>query len=267
MGDRVVLISGGARGIGEALARAHRACGDTVVVADREPTSSDQFVLDVRDPAAYAQLARDVAARHGSIDIFHNNAGIAVAGTQAEVTDEHWDDLIDVDLRGLVHGIAAVYPLMREQRHGHIVNMGSLAGVVPVPAMVAYSSVKSAVVTMSRALRVEARRHGVKVTVVCPAFVDTPLLHNFNPGMPPTRANRIGLRLVRTVQGPPMDPDRLAQIVLSALPRNPETVLAPRPLAQLAVLGERLAPPVVRRVSAHFLERYLTMPARDEDHS
>lgn len=133
MSGRVVLISGGARGIGRALAQAHRDRGDTVVVADREPTSPDQHVLDVRDPVAYAQLARDVVALHGSIDVFHNNAGIAVAGTQNELTTQHWDELIDVDLRGVMHGIFAVYPQMREQRHGHIVTMGSLAGVVRCP--------------------------------------------------------------------------------------------------------------------------------------
>src|SRR5690606_5815928 len=103
------------------------------------------------------------------------------------------------------------------------------------------------------------------VTVVCPAFVDTPLLDNFNPGMRSTLANRVGLRLVRQVQGPPMDPDRLARVVLGALPRNPETVLVPRPLAQVAALGERLAPWVVRRVSGLFLERYLTMPPERSD--
>src|SRR5690606_26721668 len=101
------------------------------------------------------------------------NAGIAVAGTQPEMTARHWDDLIDVDLRGVVHGIDAVYPILRRQRSGHVVVMGSLAGLLPVPAMVPYSSVKAAVVTLARALRVEARQHGVRVTVVCPAFVDT----------------------------------------------------------------------------------------------
>lgn len=259
MGDQVVLISGGSRGIGAALARAHQERGDIVVVADLRPTEPDHHVLDVRDRVAYDRLAQDVVARHGRIDVFYDNAGIAVAGTQEEMTAQHWDDLIDVDLRGVVHGVDAVYPLMRRQGHGHIVVTSSLAGLVPVPAMVPYSAVKAAVVTMSRALRVEARRHGVKVTVVCPAFVDTPLLRNFNPGMPHTLANRIGVRLVRGVQGPPMDPDRLARLVLDALPRNPETVLAPRPLAQVAALGERLAPWLVRRVSAHFLERYLAM--------
>lgn len=259
MGE-VVLISGGARGIGAALTRAHRSRGDTVIVTDVSPNSPDQIQLDVRDRAAYGEIATHVATKHGRIDVFHDNAGIAVAGTQEEMTARHWDDLIDIDLRGAVHGIDAVYPLMRRQRHGHIVIMGSLAGIIPVPAMVPYSTIKSAVVTMSRALRVEAKRHGVRVTVVCPAFVDTPLLDNFNPGMPPTRANRIGVRLVRQLQGPPLNPDKLAKMVLKKLPRNPETVLAPRPLAQLAVLGERLMPGLVRRLSELALERYLTMP-------
>lgn len=263
MAGQIVLVSGGARGIGAALARAHRERGDTVVVADLEPTAPDQHLLDVRDRDAYLRVAEQVLARHGRIDVFHNNAGIAVAGTQAEMTAQHWDDLIDTDLRGVVHGIDAVYPHMRRQRSGHIVVMGSLAGIIPVPAMVPYSAVKSAVVTMSRALRVEARRHGVRVTVVCPAFVDTPLLSSFNPGMRPTLANRVGLRLVRQLQGPPMDPDRLAETVLRALPRDPETVLAPRPLAQVAVLGERLVPGVVRRASSLALTRYLSMPVSE----
>lgn len=263
MSGDVVLVSGGARGIGAALAAAHRGRGDVVVVADHEPTAPDQRLLDVRDADAYRRLAQEVADEHGRIDVFHNNAGIAVAGTMPEMTLQHWDDLIDTDLRGVVHGIEAVYPLMRAQDSGHIVVMGSLAGILPVPAMVPYSSVKSAVVTMSRALRVEARRHGVRVTVVCPAFVDTPLLDNFNPGLRPTLANRVGVRLVRQLQGPPMDPDTLASVVLRALPRNPETILAPRPLAQVAVLGERLVPGLVRRASGLALARYLSMPVPD----
>jgi NAD(P)-dependent dehydrogenase (short-subunit alcohol dehydrogenase family) len=158
-----------------------------------------------------------------------------------------------------VHGIDAVYPLMRRQGHGQLVLTASLAGLLPVPAMVPYSSVKAAVVTLGRALRVEARRHGVGVTVVCPAFVATPLLTHINPDLPATGANEIGVRLVRALQGPPMDPDRLAATVLAALPRDPELVLAPWPGAQLAVLGERLVPAVGRRVSAHVLTRYIRL--------
>lgn len=264
MSPRVVIITGGARGIGASLAEAHRRRGDTVVVADVDPVTQDQRRLDVRDREACARLVDDVVASHGRVDVFHANAGIAVAGVLDELTPQHWDDLIDTDLRGVVHGVEAVYPHLRRQGHGHIVVMGSLAGLLPVPAMVPYSAVKSAVVTLGRALRVEARRYGVRVTVVCPAFVDTPLLEHINPGMRPTHANRMGVRLVRQVQGSPMDPDDLAQRVVRGLPRNPELILAPRPLAQLALLGERLVPAVGRRLSGLVLHRYLTMEPDEE---
>lgn len=265
MEPRVVLITGGARGIGASLARAHGRRGDEVVVADLDPTAPGQLRLDVRDRDASARVVEEVIATHGRIDVFHANAGIAVAGVHSELTPQHWDDLIDTDLRGVVHGVDAVYPHMRRQGHGHLVVMGSLAGVLPVPAMVPYSAVKAAVVTLGRALRVEARRYGVRVTVVCPAFVDTPLLDHINPGMRPTHANRVGLRLVRQVQGPPLDPDALAERVVRALPRNPELILAPRPLAPLAVLGERWAPGLTRRASRLALARYLSMTAEPGD--
>ncbi len=263
---QVVLITGGSRGVGAALARAHRGRGATVVVADQDPVGVDDLALDVRDREAFARLAAEVVQRHGRLDLFHNNAGIAVAGTSEEMSAQHWDELIDVDLRGVVHGVDAVYPIMRRQGHGHIVNTASLAGMLPVPAMVPYSAVKSAVVTLSRALRVEAKQYGVHVTAVCPAFVDTPLLDTFNPGMPKTRANRIGLDLVRRVQGKPMSPDDLARIVLAALPRDPEIIVAPRLLGRAAVLSERLAPGVVRWATSLAVRRYREAPVSpDED--
>ncbi|QFG68304.1 SDR family NAD(P)-dependent oxidoreductase [Ornithinimicrobium pratense] len=264
---QVVLISGGARGIGAALARAHRARGDTVVVADRDPLHDDDLVLDVRDRDAYRRLAQEVVATHGRIDIFYNNAGIGVAGVQEEMTPQHWQEQIDVNLLGVVHGVDAVYPLVCQQGHGRLVIMASLAGLLPIPAMIPYSSVKSAVVTLGRALRVEARRHGVQVNIVCPAFVATPLLTNINPGLPATGANEVGVRLVRQVQGGPMDPDRLAAVVLKALPKDPEMILAPWPTAHLAVLGERLVPAVGRRVSGLFLRRYLRLTAQAQEQS
>lgn len=264
-GPQVVLISGGARGIGAALARAHRARGDTVVVGDLRPLHDDDRILDVRDRDAYRGLAEEVVAVHGRIDVFYDNAGVAVAGVLEEMTPQHWQDQIDVNLRGVVHGVDAVYPHMCQQGHGQLVIMASLAGILPVPAMIPYSSVKSAVVTLGRALRVEARRHGVRVTVVCPAFVATPLLTHINPGLPATGANEVGVRLVRQIQGRPMDPDQLAAVVLRALPRDPEMILAPWPMAHLAVLGERLVPVVGRRASSLFLRRYLRLAAQPTD--
>ncbi|WP_131104306.1 SDR family NAD(P)-dependent oxidoreductase [Ornithinimicrobium sufpigmenti] len=264
-GPQVVLVSGGARGIGAALARAHRARGDTVVVADLRPLHDDDRFLDVRDRDAYGRLAEEVVAAHGRIDLFYDNAGIAVAGVLEEMTPQHWADQIDINLRGVVHGVDSVYPLMCRQGHGQLVIVASLAGILPIPAMIPYSTVKSAVVTLGRALRVEARRHGVRVNVVCPAFVATPLLANINPDLPETGANEVGVRLVRQIQGRPMDPDKLASVVIKALPTNPEMILAPWPMAHLAVLGERLVPVVGRRASGIFLRRYLKLAAEAQE--
>jgi NAD(P)-dependent dehydrogenase (short-subunit alcohol dehydrogenase family) len=254
--SRVVLISGGASGIGAALATAHVMAGDTVVVADLNPRDPSHVLLDVRDREAFARVARDVAEQHGQIDLFYDNAGIAVAGGIEELTPAHWDSAIDVNLRGMVHGVEAVYPIMRAQGHGHIVITASLAGLIPVPLLGPYTVTKHAVVALARVLRLEAAASGVKVTAVCPAFVDTPLLQNINPGSPPTGANRVGVALVRRVQGRPISPEQVATIVLAALPRNPEIIVAPRVLGRLGALAERVLPGVVRRLSAYEVSRY-----------
>ena len=150
----------------------------------------------------------------------------------------------------MIHGVEAVYPIMRAQGHGHIVITASLAGLIPVPLLGPYTVTKHAVVALARVLRLEAAASGVKVTAVCPAFVDTPLLDNINPGSPPTGANRVGVALVRRVQGQPISPEQVATIVLAALPRNPEIIVAPRVLGRLGALGGAPGPGVVRRVSA-----------------
>lgn len=254
--SRVVLVSGGASGIGAALATAHALAGDTVVVADLHPRDPSHVQLDVRDREAFAAVARAVVDRHGRIDVFYDNAGIAVAGGIEELTPEHWDSAIDVNLRGVIHGVEAVYPVMRAQGHGHIVITASLAGLIPVPLLGPYTVTKHAVVALARVLRLEAAASGVRVSALCPAFVQTPMLGNINPGTAPTKANRMGAALGRRAQGRPMQPEQVAAIVLAALPRNPEIITAPRLLGRLGALAERLAPGVVRRVSTYEIGRY-----------
>ena len=223
--SRVVLVSGGASGIGAALATAHVMAGDTVVVADLHPRDPSHVLLDVRDREAFAAVARAVVDRHGRIDVFYDNAGIAVAGGIEELTPEHWDSAIDVNLRGVIHGVEAVYPVMRAQGHGHIVITASLAGLIPVPLLGPYTVTKHAVVALARVLRLEAAASGVRVSALCPAFVQTPMLGNINPGTAPTGANRMGAALGRRAQGRPIQPEQVAAIVLAALPRNPEIII------------------------------------------
>ena len=200
MRRQVALVTGGASGIGRSLAAALATRGHDVVIADvdevaagrprsrwqptlRRPVAASAAVpLDVTDRAAFAAVAQQVAADHGSLDLLFNNAGIGVGGLVDELGDEHWDRCLAVNLHGVVHGVQAAVPIMTEQGSGHIVNTASMAGLMTVPMMLPYTTTKHAVVALSRALRAELKPVGVGVTAVCPAFIATPLLDNLNPG-------------------------------------------------------------------------------------
>ena len=105
-----------------------------------------------------------------------NNAGVAIGGLLEELDERHWSKALDVNLRGVINGVTAAYEVMRAQGSGHILNTASLAGLIPAPAMLPYTTTKHAVVGLSTALRAEAASQGVRVSVLCPGFVDTPLL-------------------------------------------------------------------------------------------
>lgn len=188
----VAIITGGAQGIGLALARRLIAMKVEVALLDiqkeRLQAAQDQLrarggqvriaQVDVRDAAALEREVREVATAQGRLDYMFNNAGIAIAGKVAAMRLEDWNRLIDVNLRGVVHGVQAAYPIMQRQGRGHIVNTASVAGLVPCPSLVAYSATKHAVVGLSYGLRAEAAQHGIKVTAVCPGFIDTDLVHH-----------------------------------------------------------------------------------------
>src|SRR5664280_2465562 len=141
---------------------------------------------DVTGAGALSQSVGRFAAEHGGLDFMFNNAGIAVGGEVRDLSLAHWQRVVDVNLMSVIHGVAAAYPLMIEQGRGHIVNTASLSGLVPSPLLVPYSTTKHAVVGLSIGRRVEAADHGVRVSVVCPGVIETPLLDKGNPGdLPP----------------------------------------------------------------------------------
>src|SRR5262249_56364016 len=109
--------------------------------------------VDVRDAVAVQALVNDIRGRYGRLDLMVNNAGIGVGGEAHELLLAHWDRIIDVNLRGVMHGVHAAYPIMMQQRSGHIVNTASLAGLLPSPPLTPYAMTKHAVAGLRLSLR------------------------------------------------------------------------------------------------------------------
>jgi NAD(P)-dependent dehydrogenase (short-subunit alcohol dehydrogenase family) len=273
LADRVAIITGGASGIGRALGEelAHRGC--EVVLADRQHALAQEVAkgivdrggrataveLDVRSMPSFQAVADEVKGRAGRIDYLFNNAGIGVGGEMETYAPEDWDDVIDVNLRGVAYGIQAVYPTMRAQRSGHIINTASVAGLIPSPTEGSYTATKHAVVAMSRALRVEAEIHGVRVSVLCPGPIRTPILTGGVFG----RINAEGLSKEAMLKMwenlRPIPPEELARQTLDAVARNEGIIVVPRwwkvfwYLDRLSTrLGERLSRAMLKRMRKDF---------------
>ena len=132
--------------------------------------------LDVTDAAAVQACVDDVVPRTGRLDLMFNNAGITWGGDTELLTMDQWNAIIDVNIRGVVHGVAAAYPQMVRQGFGHIINTASMAGLAAAGQITSYVMTKHAVVGLSLALRSEAAGRGVGVLAVCPTAVETPIL-------------------------------------------------------------------------------------------
>jgi len=178
---KIVIITGAASGIGKTLAEKLVKSGATVYAADiqfktattLEGGNLHQIPLDVTQAEHVQQVVDAVVRDHGRLDYIFNNAGFAITGELRDVTAAHWDKIIGVNLRGVTNGVAAAYPLMAKQGFGHIVNTASVAGLTPSPPLSAYSTTKYAVVGLSKNLRLEGAKLGVKVSAICPGFINT----------------------------------------------------------------------------------------------
>lgn len=139
--------------------------------------------LDVTDPVAVQAAVDEVVSRAGRLDLMFNNAGITFGGDTELLTLDQWNAVIDVNIRGVVHGVAAAYPVMVAQGHGHIVNTASMAGLAAAGQITSYVMSKHAVVGLSLALRSEAAGRGVGVLAICPTAVETPILDKGSIGV------------------------------------------------------------------------------------
>jgi short-subunit dehydrogenase len=131
------------------------------------------LTVDVANARDVFHLLDETVAKEGRVDYLFNNAGINVVGEALHLSLEDWQRLVAVNLMGVAHGVLAAYPIMVRQGFGHIVNIASAAGILPAPFQVAYAATKHAVVGLSLSLRSEASQYGVRVSVVCPGWIDT----------------------------------------------------------------------------------------------
>jgi NADP-dependent 3-hydroxy acid dehydrogenase YdfG len=264
---KVAFVTGGASGIGAALATELVDKGAEVWVADRQISQAQELVqrlnsaggkahaieVDVRSFASFDRAIAEAVQQSGRIDFLFNNAGIGVGGEIDAYTLDDWNDVFDVNLRGVVHGIQAVYPIMIKQHSGHIVNTASMAGLITTVSQASYTATKHAVVAISKTLRLEAERHGVQVSVLCPGVIRTPILtggkYGRNEGVSDEDLLKMG-ELAR-----PLPPEKFAERALRAVLRGDAIIVVPGWWKALWYL-ERLSPALsMRAVKMTMLKR------------
>lgn len=185
--NKVVLITGASSGIGEAAARLIASKGAHVVLGARRTERLEQLVseiqaaggsasaraLDVTDLQSMQAFVTFAKAQHGKVDVIINNAGVMPLSPLASLKVNEWNQMLDVNVRGVLHGIAAVLPDMQAQGYGQVINISSIGGLAVSPTAAVYCATKFAVRAISDGLRQETDK--IRVTVVCPGVVESEL--------------------------------------------------------------------------------------------
>jgi NADP-dependent 3-hydroxy acid dehydrogenase YdfG len=185
--DKVVLITGASSGIGEGIARVLGAAGATLMLGARRLDRLQALVdeinaaggkaecrrLDVTDAADVAAFAQEARTRWGRVDVIINNAGIMPLSPMASMKTEEWDRMVNVNIKGVLHGIAAVLPEFTRRGSGHVINIASVGALSVVPTAAVYCATKYAVRAISDGLRQESP--DIRVTCIHPGVVESEL--------------------------------------------------------------------------------------------
>ncbi|MBK3737251.1 SDR family NAD(P)-dependent oxidoreductase [Azospirillum brasilense] len=225
--DKTILITGASSGIGEGTARVLGAAGAKLVLGARRTDRLEALAADIRagggtaevraldvtsreDMAAFAAFAQE---RFGRIDVLVNNAGVMPLSPMASLKVEEWDRMIDVNIRGVLYGIAAVLPVMNGQGFGQIINIASIGALAVSPTAAVYCATKYAVRAISDGLRQENER--LRVTCVCPGVVESELAH--------TITDPEAEELMRSYRAVSIKPDAIGRAILHAI-KQPDDV-------------------------------------------
>ncbi len=192
--DKVVIITGASSGMGEAAAKHLATLGATVVLGARRGDKIENMAKDIQETGGKAlAVAMDVTnleqvknlvdtavQKFGRIDVILNNAGIMPLSPMDRINVEEWNTMIDVNIKGVLNGIAAVLPYMKEQKFGQIINTSSVAGHKVFSGSAVYSATKYAVRALTEGLRMEVKPYNIRTTIVCPGAVKTELLEHIS---------------------------------------------------------------------------------------
>ncbi len=177
--------------------------------------------LNVTQAEEVKRVIEGTYSDHGRLDYIFNFAGILIVGEAFDMDIEDWSRIVDVNLKGVAYGTAIAYPIMVKQGFGHIVNMSSYQGLIPAGAATAYATTKYGVVGLSTSLCSEAAQLGIKVSVVCPGFVNTPLFQTADT----LKADReevfsgIPFKLMETIDA--------AKVIMKGVARNRKIIIFP----------------------------------------
>ncbi len=219
--SKVVLITGASSGIGEAAARLLAAQGHRVYVGARRTDRLETLVQEIRakgGTAAFRALdvtsaedmqafVRGAEAAFGPVDVIVNNAGVMPLSPLSSLKVDEWDRMIDVNIRGVLHGIAAVLPGMERQGHGQVINVSSIGGLSVSPTAAVYCATKFAVRAISDGLRQETSK--IRVTVVCPGVVESELADTITDD-----TARVAMQSFRRIA---LHPDAIARAIAYAI--------------------------------------------------
>jgi NAD(P)-dependent dehydrogenase (short-subunit alcohol dehydrogenase family) len=233
--DKVCVVTGGASGLGRALCMQLAAYGADVTVADLNEEAAKGAAreiierggtatscrVNVTEPTSIEKLVNETTARLGRLDYMFNNAGISVTGEFRDLPLDEVMKVLNVNLVGAVNGSYYAYQAMVRQGFGHIVNTASGYGLTPGPTKLPYVMSKFGVVGLSETLRYEGLDLGIRVTAVCPGYIQTSLIDNirtFNAS-PQDVISQIPVKLV--------DPDEAARLVLRGVEKNRSIITFP----------------------------------------
>ncbi len=224
--SKVILLTGASSGIGEAAARYLASQGHRLVIGARRTEKLDALAqliradggnveyraLDVTQREDMQAFADAALAIHGRIDVIINNAGVMPLSPMAALKVEEWDRMLDVNIRGVLYGIAAVLPTMRAQQAGQIINIASIGGLYVMPTAAVYCATKFAVRAISDGLRQENQQ--IRVTCVYPGVVESELAH--------TITDADTAKQIEAFRQIALKPDAIAAAIAHAVNQPPE---------------------------------------------